>query len=240
MLHDQWNDNRNGHNHQRKRLDKEAEHDVNHYNDHDRLERRQTEPLQKLLQLATQTGRGQREVQERRADHDQHDHGGDLDCADQALRNHVERYAAEKGRDQKGACYTDGGCLGWGGPAFVYRADYHGEQCDDRKQVHQRAQHLDERIDPSLATQFRTDHADDHGDDDEPDGQRYAGQQTCKEQLRDRGLGQKPIDDQVDRRRDHDAQCAASRDSAGKQFLVIAQPFRLRHGDGGNCGCCRD
>ena len=77
------------------------------------------------------------------------------------------------------------------------------------------------------AAQGRLQFAEHRGDDDERQGHEQAGEQPGQKQLRNRGLGQEAIDDQVDRRRNHDAQRATGGNRAGKQLGVVTQFFRL-------------
>ena len=233
-LHDERHHDRDRHHHEREGLDEEPEHDVHGDEDEDRHQRAEAHAFEKAAQFLAETGRRQREIEERGPDHDEHDHRRDLHRAGDAFQDHARRQPAEQRGDDQRAADPHRCGLRRRRPALVDRADDHREQDDDRDQVEERDQPFAEGEVPPLACQRRPDAADGGGDRDERQRQQDPRQQAGDEQPRNRRLGQEAVDDQVDRRRYHDAERAAGRDRARKQLRIVAEDLRLRHGDGGD------
>ena len=81
---------------------------------------------------------------------------------------------------------------------------------------------------------FGLDGAQYRRDDHESQRHQQAGHDPGHEELRHRCLRQEPVDDQVDRRRQQDAQRATGGNCPGKEALIIALLAGLRHRDRGD------
>ena len=135
-------------------------------------------------------------------------------------------------RETKGQHHAQSSSLGGGGPAAIDCAHHNHEDSDWRQKKAQSTQAFNAgRYFGDLLGERRSPKYRQGDDRHEQQGQQNAGQDARCKELPDRGVGQRAVDDQVDRRRDQDAKGCSGCDGAQDKWLVVGPALELVQGD---------
>jgi hypothetical protein len=220
-------DHRHGEDDAADAVEEAAEHHVEHRQRHDQGRGRQLEAGDEGRQRPGQAGEAHGEREERGAHQDQRDHAGGPHRAHQALGEaRARERALGRGEGQR-ADHPQGGRLGRGREAGVDRAQHHQDQQQHREQETARAQPLRERAWLLGRDGVAVEQAPDGEVAREQAGQDDAGEDAGHEQLRDRFVHRDAVDDEDQRRRDHQPERAGARQGAHDLPLGVAAAAQL-------------
>ena len=192
--------------------------------------RRQAERGHPLGDCVGDAGEADGEVQDERGDDDQQDHAAGARSLQEAGLQHLAGELAHAPDEEQRDEDAERGRLGGRGDAEVEAAHHDAEDDDRRDEVHERAH-------PVAQRQGRLAHAASREDRAAVDVRHEAQRQQDSrddagdEQLADRIVGERPVHDHVDRRRDQDAQRAAGGERAQRTAHRVAARVQRRQCD---------
>src|SRR6266568_5179086 len=225
--------------HHRQRVHEHAEQEIEHDQQHQDLHAREPEAGDVFGDRLADPGEAEREIEHESADDDQQDHAGGSRTGQKAGLQNGPRQLALHYHQQERHHQPERGGFGCGRDAEI-EASHHGAEHRDRfDEVAQQTNALFardvNRLDLFLAYEGR-----DEDVHHEQAGQHEPRNDAGDEQLAGRRVGHRAIDDEVDARRNHDAERAAGGETAECIRHRIAVAFERGQRDRANGGGGRD